>query len=319
MARLLEPKDIPLTLWDPSSRTIHLPPVLTEVWLSILDSKNLREQAMSRCPEGIVGGVDEKSTNDHLAWRYTGSAARVQLTVLDPTGDFPHIAEMYERLFSGNRAIMVDVPCGSGAAALSILSTLAELRRQKRVPREPIDIVLISGEISRFARENAQVMLAQAKDGLSAQGIFVNDECHSWDVCDKISSTQFITTMVRRREGCSTGAIIVANFSDFLHKERKFDEAKGQLEELFRYFSDANNSALWIEPQRNDILKGGFFKRILNWAETKGFRNFIRRIAGAESEENAAVVTTHCSHPIEGKEQFQVHLAVLHFSLDPNS
>lgn len=319
MARLLETKDIPLTLWDPSARTMHLPPVLKEVWLSILDSKNLREQAMSRCPEGIAGGVDEKSTNDHLAWRYTGSAARVQLTVLDPTDDFPHIAEMYERLFSGNRAIMVDVPCGSGAAALSVLSTLAELRRQKRVPREPIDVVLISGEISPFARENAQVMLAQAKDALSAQGIFVHDEFHSWDVCEKSSSTQFITTMVRRREGCPTGAIIVANFSDFLHKERKFDEAKGQLEELFRYFSDANNSALWIEPQRNDILKGGFFKRILNWAKTKGFRNFIRRITGAESEENAALATTDCSHPIEGIESFKVHLAVLHFSLERNS
>jgi hypothetical protein len=42
------------------------------------------------------------------------------------------VADAFARVFAGNKVFLADLPCGSGAATISILTTLAELRKQAR-------------------------------------------------------------------------------------------------------------------------------------------------------------------------------------------
>jgi hypothetical protein len=181
-----------------------------------------------------------------------------------------------------------------------------------------LEVVLVFGEISPFARENASAMLESVREALSDQAIFVESEFHSWDVCNLASATAFNTAMITRRQGCQTGAIIVANFSDFLQRSGKFKEAQPQLEEVFRYFSARGHSALWIEPQTNDATaeSGGLLKRVLDWFETKRLRVFGRHVPSEETPDSLPQTTVQVRHPLKLQETFPAHLAVLRFSLE---
>lgn len=143
MNRLIRNEDLPESLWRQSDRVLKLPPDLIRAWLTLLDRHNLRALAEQPIAGGCIGGNNRDATNKHLAWRFTGSSARVQLAMLDPESDMPHIADAFAQIFAGGRVAVADLPCGSGAAILTILTVLAELRKQGRVPREPLDLIVI--------------------------------------------------------------------------------------------------------------------------------------------------------------------------------
>src|SRR5215472_17105247 len=95
-SRLVTPDDLPDSLWNPSEHLLELPPLLVSAYTAILDQHDLREVAKNRPPnEGPVGGIGEKETDEHLAWAFPGSAARVELAVLDPQNRIPHVADLF--------------------------------------------------------------------------------------------------------------------------------------------------------------------------------------------------------------------------------
>jgi hypothetical protein len=123
MSRIISKELIPRTLWNPEDSVLHLPPRLLASWEKLLVKNGLREKAMTPAPEGFEGGISKEDTDNHLAWRFTGSSARVMVPMLDPKDDLAEIPNAFARIFSGNKVFLADLPCGSGAASMSILSS----------------------------------------------------------------------------------------------------------------------------------------------------------------------------------------------------
>lgn len=308
-SRLILPEDLPESLWHEGK--LCLPSDLTNVWLWLLDKYNLRSLAEQPRPKkGPTGGITQQATNEHLAWSFTTSAARVELAMLDPHSQLPQVANAFARVFSGGRIAVIDVPCGSGAAILSILTTVAELRHQECLPRIPLEVVIIGGEISEYARQYATEGIQNVRDTLTKQAITI-EYCNilSWDVCDKPSNTYLIREeMTLKAQNCRVKMLVIANFSDFLQHTTNLDKAKPQIEELFRHCNGVNNLAIWIEPQTNKVTVtgSGFFSRLIDWSK-KTLRYFVH---SEQKEDEANVID-----PLRPKESFPVRLAVIRFDL----
>lgn len=267
---------------------------------------------MEKAPEGFEGGISKEDTDNHLAWRFTGSTARVMLTMLDPLQDLSTISDVFARTFSGNSVFLADLPCGSGATSMSILSVLCELRKQRLIPRMPLHVVILGGEISRFAQDYVKKGLDSLKNELETQAITIEYRMTDWDVCDEFSNSDLIRQLTLESQNCPAKLLMVANFSGFLEGNKKWKEAKKQIEELFRHSRGMNNFALWIEPQKNSVVsKGGFMSKLIN-----SFKSlFSKRLRETESEEgNYKISTARAKHPLKDN-KFRVNLAVAKFHL----
>ncbi len=309
MARLIPIEMIPNSLWSKEDSILHLPPQLISSWEMLLDKYQLRNKAITDSPEGFEGGMNKEATDNHLAWRFTGSSARVMLTMLDPHQDLRQIPDMFARIFSGNKVFLADLPCGSGAASISILSVFCELRKQGKVPRIPLHIVIIGGEISEHAQGYAKEAVNFLITELEAQAITVEFDVMDWNVCDKFSNTDLVRQLTLKSQNCSAKFLVLANFSGFLQGNNKWEEAKDQFDEIFRYCRGDNSIVLWIEPKKNNVIKqGGFFPRLLKWFET-----LFSRLIG-KNKETDSCSSVMVKHPLlEGK--FTTNLAVVRFEL----
>jgi hypothetical protein len=236
--------------------------------------------------------------------------------VLDPKSDIPHVADAFALVFAGGRVAMADLPCGSGAATLTILTTIAELRRQARVPREPLHVALVAGDISEHARAYAAEALETLRPFLEAQAIWVEPVFLRWDVCDALSNTDLIRQLTVRSQGCGARLLIMANFSSFLQRDGKLQQAQPQLEELFRHSRDERSSVIWIEPQTNLVTHqhGGLFHRLGQWL-AKTWAQFIRMIGGGGDGGSEAQTEAIIEDAVNGQGRFEARLAVMRFDL----
>lgn len=318
MARLIKPADIPETLWHTETKCLHLAPTLLSAWGHLLQHSGLEEKALQPAPGGKIGGLSKEDTDEHLAWSFTGSSARVQLGFLDPRDELAGVADAFAKVFSGGTVLVADLPCGSGAAVLTLLASIAELRRQNRIPRSPLHIKVVGGELSEPARDYACRAMNHIKPALAEQAIWVSAEFLPWDALDKFSTADLTNRLTVLGQGCSARIMILANFSGFLQGEGKWKEATPQFESLFVHGRAHNSFVLWIEPQTNKVLgSGGFFGRAIAWfgklfsshQTTNGKNDLLADNLGKSS---AGV-----QHPLKDH-QFKVHLVIQRFDLPLN-
>jgi len=316
MQRLIKPKDIPRSLWWPEHGRIHLAPDVVNAWQKLLHYAGLFEKAQQPVPENIVGGMTKESTDEHLAWRFSGSSARVQLGLLDPGGKLSGVSDAFARIFSGGTVLIADLPCGSGAAVLTILSTIAELRREGRLPREPLHIKVVGGEISEFARDYANTAINHIKASLADQAIWVSAEFVYWDALDKFSTAALNNKLAMLGHDCTARLLVLANFSGFLQGEGKWKLAKPQFDSLFIHCRNNESFAVWIEPQTNKVLaNGGFFGRVIGW-----FNDLFSSFRTPEEQaslnlDNLEKSSAQVQHPLRSEQQFDVNLVVQRFDL----
>lgn len=173
--RFIKVKDIPACLWCPNSDSMTLPGKVSELWYGLLSKNNLLDLAEQPSPKGFEGGISKEDTDKHLAWRYNGSCARVLLSMLDPKNELSKVSDAYSSIFSGGKVFLADLPSGSGAAVVTILSVLYELRSNNVLPRHPLEIKIVTGEISEVARGYAYEQLSDLKKVLQEQGINQTD------------------------------------------------------------------------------------------------------------------------------------------------
>jgi len=308
MSRLIPRELIPITLWDEKQALMKLPSQLVSIWKVLLEKNGLLDKAITQAPEGFEGGRSKEDTDNHFAWRFSGSSARVILTILDPKQDLYEISDVFTQFFSGNRIFLADLPCGSGAASLSILSVYCELRTQGLIPREPLEVVIVGGELSEFAQSYARDGLSNLIVELEKQAIFIEFEIMDWDVCDPFSNAELIKCLTLKSQGCSAKVLMLANFSGFLQKENKWVDASKQIDELFRHNLGESSIALWIEPKRNDVTKsGGFMQRLLVW-----FKKKFSSISSIDAKSYESSVEV-CHPLIDGV--FRSNLTVVRFDL----
>jgi len=309
--RLFQVKDIPDTLKCRVSGNLRLPEQLITAWTLLLDENGIRGQAKEKSPKSIAGGLTEQATKDHLAWRFTGSAARVELAILSPNHRKSEISDAFAKTFSGGKVLLADVPCGSGAAALSVLSTIAELRAQSVLPRMPLEVVLVGGEIAGHARTNFIKAIQNIKGDLEMQSIVISESVMDWNVCEPLSNTDLIKQLTLLGQECSAKILLLANFSEFLEGNGKWKEAKPQFDELFRHFRSERSSAIWIEPQTNKATS--LFERVVKWVGLKKFASIF-----FHDETEGAVLNDDCLvfNALDDANTFRAQLAVMRVDLD---
>ena len=315
--RLLDPTLLPVTLWEPSEQVLILPPILASAYEAIIDCHNLRLLAASRNRDNPpVGGLTQEKADEHFAQAFDGSAARTQLALLDPKGEVSDASDAFIRCLAGNRLCLTDAPCRAGAAALAFLTTIAELRAQEVLPRQPLEVDLIGAEISVPARTYAIEALAHVCPRLEEQAIFVNHQLLHWDVLDCISNADLIKAMIRATVRDSKQLLVVANFNGFLEQQGKRKEAEPQLEELFRFASGKHSTAIWIEPIMNEAVgSGGLFARLLTLCRER-WRRFARHSAVITGPRPVATSAAMFREPLEVNVKRHVHLAVMPIDLE---
>ncbi|QTH63338.1 hypothetical protein J1N51_11435 [Psychrosphaera ytuae] len=313
MERFIKKEDLPNSLWCKDRKIIKLPNLLVEKWKLLLEDNNLSELATKKADKGFIGGISKEETDKHLAWRYNGSCGRVILSLLDPKNQLSKVSDAYAEIFAGQRVFLADLPSGSGAAVISILTTLAELRTQSVLPRIPLDISIVAGEISESARSYLKKQLDELIEPLKEQAISFEYTILHWDVLDRINNADLIRQITIRSQNCDSRLLVVSNFSGLLEGNSKWKEAEKQISEIFIHSRDQLSAAIWIEPQKNNVLDH-FFPRMSTW-----FKQLFKPIltfVGGESEENEpyGLADIKCEQPIKDG-TFPIRLTIARFDL----
>ena len=315
--RLIPTSELPESLWCSEKKCLILPPLLVSAWHTLLEAEGLTDKAKQPVPEKLIGGITKEATDDHLTWRFTGSSARVQMAMLDPLASLDQISDAFAKTFSGGKVFLADLPCGSGAAVLTILATIAELRAANKIPRTPLDITVLGGELSEFARAYATEALSGLLNALEEVGVFVSAEFLKWDACDKFSNADLIRELTLRSQGCGARMLVLANFSGFLQHSGKWNAAKDQFDALFLHSRDVNSCAIWIEPLTNTVTAaGGFLARLVLWFQNVfGTLTQQTQLVGDESQPIYGSSNAKAQHPLRPEHQFNSNLAVVRFDL----
>ncbi|MCE5310142.1 MAG: hypothetical protein LLG20_21105 [Acidobacteriales bacterium] len=314
--RLVDPRCIPETLWDHRSGTLKLPQALAQVYIDLIDSKGIRSLALSRSPgEHPVGGISQEQTDKHFAQAFDGSAARMELAVLDPMDATSPSSNELIRSVLGHHVCIIEAPCGAGATAFSLLATIAELRAQRVLPRLPLDVVLIGADFSTYARDYAREVLGHMATTLEEQAVFVKGEFVPWDVTDKMSNTDLIQTITLRSARVNRRLLVVANFNGFLERNGNRKRSQAQLEELFRHVSGEGSFAIWIEPCMNRaIANGGLLRWICTLLGTS-WKRFVRILGVNVSDDPIRTCFSHFKIPIDPDHTARVGLAIIGMQL----
>ena len=235
------------------------------------------------------------------------------LAMLDPECKVGSTSDQILASIAGNTVCMTDAPCGAGAASLTMLCTLGVLREKGVLPRMPLMVRWIGGELSGDAIELSRAMFEAVAPALEAQAIFVESQWIPWSVTDPMSTADLVRASERASVSADTRFLVVANFSGTLRGQKR-KEAQDQLEEVFRYASGANSTAVWIEPDMNISMdKGGLF----NWIR-QGFASLWNRLAGPGPEPGADEPAHRCEAcfvlPLKPDTTNRVKLAVMPIS-----
>ncbi len=312
-SRIVPIEDLPDSLW--SNSTLYIAPQLLAAYCESVRVHHL--EALATSPDqrdSPVGGDTDAAADKHFAQAFDGSVARTELALLDPKGEVSHIADALTKLFAGGRIAILDIPSGAGAFSLAILSTLAELRAREILPRQPLEVVIVGGEYNPRASEYADDLHNKLQQSFLEQGIQVEHKALFWNVCDQVSTTALLQRYIADSGNVDRKLVVVSNFSGFLVKSSKQKDAEPQLEEIFRFCSGSNSTALWIEPQTKAATSNLF-----TWIFTaikKSIWRFLRLVP-SDSERKESPVQTEAKFelPLKSGKIATARLSILRFDL----
>lgn len=307
--RLLPASEIPTSLWRQPDSVLLLPADLASAYRQVLTNRNWLEQALAERAGGAIGGAKPEATKKHFVESFAGSCARVELVALDPHETVNDASDWIMNAFAGGRLGLLDVPSGAGAAAMSLLTVVAALRSEGRLPRQPLEVFLLGGDYSETARILASEMGVAIKARLEDQGISLHDRFVAWDACDAQSTTELLHSWMEHARDCRRYFVVAANCSGFLENEGKFKEAQPNLEQVFRWANARRSDVAWIEPQTN-AARLNLLPRLFQWVEKK-LRGLFQVRAG-EGSDAAALAEARLADPLK-EGMFPVRVSLVRF------
>jgi hypothetical protein len=284
MEKFIESHEIPSSLWDKSKKILTLPSELIRCWTSMLDVRNLLEDATKTVCTGSIGGIDEKATHKHYSFNFNGSSARFQLAFLDPNDDLQRISNAFTISLAGNNVFIADIPSGTGAASLSLLCNIAQLRQEKVMPTQPLEVIILAGELSEFAIKIFEESIEKIDEYLRLNEITVKLHTLIWDVTDKDYTSRLIKEITLKSQFSTTKLLLLANFTGFLSNSEKWKLAVPQFDELFRHYSGPSTTAIWLEPGTKKA--SSFLNQLTNW-----FQKTLKKLVS--SNEDIVVETSN--------------------------
>lgn len=246
------------TLWD--GKKAYLPQKLSELYLKELTTIEMLEHAKQykrqENEEGPVGGQGARETHIHFAERFSNSCIRLQYVLIDPKENFGNVPDNFFSTFSTGKIALLDAPCGTGAGALSLLYTLKELRKHKRLPRLPLDIEILACDFSESARNMYSKLLNEAIPELATVDINVQYEVRDWDAFDMASTTLLMRQFVTLE--CDEFFVLVSAFSG-IDKENN-EKLDNSLKQIQMSLSPERYTVVHVEPGTKNAQS--LFKRL---------------------------------------------------------
>lgn len=308
--RLLLPSDLPDSLWEKNRGCLRISQSLCDGYSSVLCLHGLIETAKSNDnDDGPVGGIRDEDTKRHFATRFAASAARTQLALLDPRDHLENASDLFLQAFSGGHVSLLDIPCGGGAASADLLALVAALREHRLIPRQPLFVQLVAGDISPLARQYASEVIESIRPSLESQSVFVEAHYEDWNTEEAASTTSLLHSWMKWAHACREHFVVMANFSGFLQRQGKFDKARPQLEEVIRWAGERRSTVIWIEPSTN-VVTENFIPRVLDWLRTRLSAVFLRHWDQPDSNLTSEAVYLHPMKPDHYTPR--VHLSLIH-------
>lgn len=220
--------------------------------------------------KGEPGGATDEESDKHFAWRFSNSAGRSVYVCTDPLETLGSVSQVVSESLLGGDVLIVDVPCGSGAGALGLLSALYEQRKSRQLPTLPLNVTLIAGDYSGRSRAHMGALVSSLSQRLATQQINLLLVAHHWDASDIRSSASLIDLVVQHAGNAQRVFLLVSNFSAAL--------ADAGLKVSFEHFLSQYSSRVrafpsvicWLEPNTKGALKllpgfDSWIDRVLGW------------------------------------------------------
>lgn len=315
--RIVPVDDLPATLWH--GATLFIAPILAQAYCELVKLRGLVELAAARdSKRPPVGGLTRTDADQHFAQGFDGSVARTALALLDPKCEVNEVADALATACAGGRLAILDVPSGAGAFSLSVLCGLAELRAAGVLPRLPLDVVVVGGEISPYASAHACDLFRSLAPRLAEQAIHVEHKIVEWDVCSADSTAELLKRFVADADAADRKLVAISNFTGFLGKSGKRKQAEPQLQSIFRLSSGPNSTCVWLEPQTNLATQaGGVLPWVVKIAQRlPGVGRFFEPATGSNaSDDFHARTEAPFAIPLSPGKTATARLAVLRFDL----
>ncbi len=304
--KVLPVSRIPDSLWAP--RKLTLPGILRNVYAAELTARGLFEIARTGIEKrGIFGGASSEETDEHLAHRFAASSARLEYCTLGPDGDFHRISDALLTTFSEGEIAVLDLPCGTGAASASLVSTLIELRRVGSLPRLPLRLNVTAGDFSPPARKIFESILSQLIEPAGNEGIGLEFRTTHWDATRSDSTAALIDDWFAHSHLSTEWIVLITNFSGTLHNKTVFDQFTPCLEHIAARLHNRTATLVWIEPagskKSQDLMKRlkAFAQEHLPW--------FFRP---SSAPEGAAAAEFKLQHPLK-ENTFDTNVSIERF------
>lgn len=264
LPKFIETREIPLSLWDPENDSnekapkgeLSLPEILGDAYRDALNLFGLMETAMieEKRREREIGGISKEASEEHFAVRYSGSCARTQLFYLDPHLTFKTTREDLIRLFSGGEISILDIPSGAGSGSASLISLVAQLRKDKALPILPLKIHVTGGDISDTSIKISRRIFSSLIPQWKQLGIEVYSKFIKWDIMEGESTVELVE-LWSKKSGDNQRVLLGNNFSGFLatpvkegSSQKMIDEANANLSIIFATAAAKCSQVFWLEP-----------------------------------------------------------------------
>lgn len=259
-------------LWNDG--VLRIGDVLSEEYIRRLDGEGLLSLAQTREPQGETGGASREATDRHFACQFANSAARAVYVCIDPLDELEDVSSLIRHYFTDGRVLLIEVPCGSGAGALGLLSAIYEQRHARLLPTLPLCVDVLGGDFSQRGTEHFRSLIGQVKNSLKSQCVDVTFRSQDWNAMDIRSSSRLIDTAVEMSVSCDQVFLLVSNFSDALNDDRLREQFQHFLIQFTGRMAEPN-SIFWIEPTSNKAQKilsvfDKILARLARWLRLSG-------------------------------------------------
>ena len=238
----------------------YLPELLSKQYIEKLVDIGMYEHAKAYVRkegrEGAVGGESLEETHQHFAERFTNSCIRLQYVLIDPSMKFGDVPDNFYSTFITGDIALLDAPCGTGAAALSLLFTLKELRSTGELPNLPLNISILASDYSKSALEMYEEMLQKAIPQFNQVGISVNVTLKQWNAFE-VKSTQLLMDEYKKIKA-EEYFVLISAFSGI--DNNNLEKLSHSITHMQGCLSTEHFTIVHIEPETK---KGdNFFKKI---------------------------------------------------------
>ena len=235
-------------LWNEG--ILHLPTPLSTAHHEYLVENGWLEKYNPAASGGVIGGITDDESCEHVVNRFLNSAARMQYVCSDPKDEQTDVRNAVLDQLAEGRIHIIDIAAGNGAGTISMLSLIAELRRVGSIPRLPLNVSISAVDFSPAALNHFAALLHKLSPWLAGSGINVElNLCH----CDLTVLGDFSETLdgffldARARQVsrflCVISAISGARKDGI---EPMIDSLKHAAAGLSH--SERSSSWLWVEP-----------------------------------------------------------------------